>query len=165
MKKFIVIALVGLVSFLSIDTIAGTGVTPLIVEKVNCVSGDDLATLVAIAPLAAVAANPEGAKQKLWCITQGEFDELQAQYKHLYIIDVAFDENEKYQFIARRPTKNLIDSMAANKGNANKITELMINNLIVAGDKEALEDGVVYAKVLESLNAISRSGKSLFTKA
>lgn len=104
-------------------------------------------------------------KSKLWVITQVEFDELEAKYKHLYIVDIAFDEKERYQFISRRPTKDVIAAVGTNKDNPFKVADLMITNMIVAGDTEALEDGVVYSRLLECLTGIVKDGKKLFTKA
>lgn len=105
------------------------------------------------------------AKSKLWVISQADFDALEAKYRHLYIIDVAFDANERYQFISRRPTKDVINAQAQNKNDVTKITDMMIKCMIVAGDMDALEDGVVYSRVLECLTGIVKEGKKLFTKA
>ncbi len=102
---------------------------------------------------------------KLRVITQAEFDELEAKYRHLYIIDIAFDENERYQFIARRPTKEVIEAVSRNKDNTFKVADLIITNMIVAGDRDSLEDGIVYSRVLECLTGIMKDGKKLFTKA
>lgn len=104
-------------------------------------------------------------KPKLWVITQAEFDELEAKYKHLYIVDIAFDEKERYQFISRRPTKEVIEAVNENKGSAFKVADLMVKNMIVAGDMDALDDGVVYSRLLECLTGIVKDGKKLFTKA
>jgi len=104
-------------------------------------------------------------KPKLWVMPQAEFDELEAKYKHLYIVDVTFDEKERYQFIARRPTKEVIEAVSANKENAFKVADLMITNMVVGGNKEVLDDGVVYSRLLECLTGIVKDGKKLFTKA
>lgn len=103
--------------------------------------------------------------KKLRVISQSEFDELEAKYRRLYIIDVEFDEKERYQFIARRPTRQVIDALASSKSDTSKITDIMIKGMIVAGDTESLDDGVVYSRVLEGLTEIVKEGRKLFTKA
>lgn len=104
-------------------------------------------------------------KPKLWAITQDEFNDLEAKYKRLYIIDITFDEKERYQFISRRPTKDVIEAVGTNKENPFKVADLMIKNMVVAGDTDALDDGVVYSRLLECLTGIVKDGKKLFTKA
>jgi hypothetical protein len=104
-------------------------------------------------------------KPKLRVITEAEFEELEAKYKHLYVVDVAFDDKERYQFIVRRPTRNVIEAVGANKGDVFKVADLMITNMVVAGDTDALDDGVVYSRLLECLTGIVQEGKKLFTKA
>lgn len=104
-------------------------------------------------------------KPKLWVITQEEFDALEAKYKHLYIVDITFDGEERYQFISRRPTKEVIEATNENKGSAFKVADLMVKNMVVAGDMDVLEDGVVYSRLLECLTGIVKDGKKLFTKA
>ncbi len=104
-------------------------------------------------------------KSRLWVISQPEFEALEAKHKRLYILDITFDADERYQFIARRPTKELIQAMGASKDEPFKIADMMIKNMIVAGNIEDLEDGVVYSRIIELLGGIVKDGKKLFTKA
>lgn len=102
---------------------------------------------------------------KLWIVTEQEFAELKARYKQLYIIDISFDVNERYQFIARRPTKDVIQAIGSKKDEPFAVADMMIKNMIVAGNLNDLEDGVVYSRIIEQLTSITREGKKLFTKA
>ena len=104
-------------------------------------------------------------KPKLRAITQEQFDDLEAKYRHLYIIDVVFDEKERYQFIARRPSLEVIRAVNETKDASFKVADLMVNSMIVGGDDPAAVDGVVYSRMLECLTGIVRDGKKLFTKA
>ena len=98
-------------------------------------------------------------------ISADELEMLKAKYKRLYVIDICFDEDEKYQFIARRPNRQTIDAIVSNKGNTSKMMDILIKNMIVAGDINAIEDGIVYSRVLEALTSIIKEGKKLFTRA
>ncbi|GAB6123079.1 hypothetical protein [Dysgonomonas termitidis] len=181
MKRFIVFALMGLVFLFAAGMLASTDFAHAVKEKVTMASAGDCGTAILATGLgAAVIAGKGGetqaqgeakektAREKLWIIDQPEFDDLEAKYRKLYVIDVAIDADERYQFIARRPSKDLIDSLAACKDNINEVTDTMIKNMLVRHSRfnpEELEDGVVYQHVLTALTAISRQGKQLFTKA
>lgn len=104
-------------------------------------------------------------KPKVWVVTDAEFKDLEAKYRHLYVLDVAFDADERYQFIARRPTRDLILAMGESKDAPFKVADMMVKNMIVAGNLEALDDGVVFSRVIEMLGGLVKEGKKLFTKA
>ncbi|GHV40449.1 hypothetical protein FACS1894179_07010 [Bacteroidia bacterium] len=104
-------------------------------------------------------------KPKLSVVSQTEFDELEAKNGRLYIIDIVFDEKERYQFIARRPKKQVMDAVAKNKADISKANEIMLKNTIVAGDLDLLDDGVIYARVLKEIGQIFKEGQSFLTKA
>jgi hypothetical protein len=176
MKRFIIFALLALGSLLAIDVLADTGYRDGVTEWVTEASPGDIGAAVMATGVGAAVMAPGGAgdgteapKPKLWCITQAEYNDLEAKYKHLYILDIAFDKDEKYQFVARRPTKSVIQAVGScSKEEPFKIADILIKNMIVAGSDEALEsleDGVVYARVVELLGDIVKDGKKLFTKA
>lgn len=157
MKKYLMVALFALVSFVSIDAVAGTG----FLENIPI---EESALALATAG-AAVAVPGKDALKNLRVVTQEEFNALEAKYKRLYILDITFDADEHYQFIARRPTKDVIQAMGESKDAPFKIADMMIKNMIVAGNMEDLEDGVVYSRVIELLTGIVKEGKKLFTRA
>ena len=180
MKRFIFFILIGLVSLFAFDMLANTGITEAVKEKITATSVGDYGSVILATGLGAVAvagigtekpgqeAKKKSARERLWIIPVAEFDELEAKYRKLYVIDITIDNDERYQFIARRPTKDLIDNLAASKDNINGVTELMLKNMLVTHSKynpEDLNDGVVYQHVLKALTGISKEGKQLFTKA
>ena len=77
------------------------------------------------------------------------------------------EEAEKYQFIVRRPDRGLtrmLTDLAAKK----KIDELMdkaVKNLVVGGDMEALEDGIVFASVFKRLETFLSPARSFLSRA
>ena len=169
MKRFIVFALFALVSCFVFDAGADTGFTQDLQEYVMDISpGDVGVTALAISLTAVVPAVGDtvlGDSNKLFCVTETEFEDLKAKYKHLYILNVAFDAGERYQFISRRPTRDVIQALGNSADDSFKIADIMLKNMIVAGDMNAIDDGVVYSRTLELLTDIIKDGKKLFTKA
>lgn len=98
-------------------------------------------------------------------ISKEEYDNLKAKHKHIYIIDIDLGEGEKYQFIAKRPSKDTMSAVAASKTDLDHANTLLINGTIIAGDKEYLDDGIVYTCLLKELAGIFKLGKTSFTKA
>ena len=103
--------------------------------------------------------------EKLTVVSKEEFSRLQAKHGKLYVLDVEIDEEERYQYIAKRPSKNLISAIYENKDDLTKMEELMLKNVVVAGDMEALEDGAVYTQLLTSIGVLMKVGKSFLSKA
>lgn len=103
--------------------------------------------------------------EEITAVSPEEFKALKAKFKKLYLITVQADEDEKYQFIARRPSRSLIESIAAQPDNNVGANKAMIDNMIVGGDKSSLEDGLVYGAVLTQLGKIVGQAKSFLTKA
>lgn len=71
-------------------------------------------------------------------------------------------EGQELVFVLKKPTRSVIEAIADikndAKGKISQSSKLMISNCVVAGPMEELEDGEVYATVLE---AVGRT----FTKA
>lgn len=115
------------------------------------------------APLAAVAIgtlNVENLK-----IPIAEFEQLKTKYGKLYVIDIKLDEDEIYQFVVRRPTRDLLSALAKHKDDIDKANDLIIKNMVVAGDKNALDDGLVYARLMKETSKIIEQGSSFLSKA
>lgn len=125
---------------------------------------EDLSAVLAVAPVAAVGAvsafNPEKLK-----ISREDFEQLKARYRKLYVIDINIDDDEHYQYIVIRPSRDLLSAIASYKDDMDKANELIIKNMVVAGDTDALEDGVVYAKLMENVANIISQGTSFLSKA
>lgn len=120
--------------------------------------------IAAVANLNIAAGTPDWSMVK--CVTEEQFKDLQAKHGRLYYIHVVIDETEQYHFFAKRPSRSLLSMIAdyANKQDYNKINEVTIANMIVAGDKEALEDGVVFQNVMEELSKLMKMGQSFLLK-
>lgn len=97
-------------------------------------------------------------------IPLSEFTALKTKHKHLYVLNIRLAEDESYQFIACRPSRSLIDLIATTKEVA-KVNDLLMKNMIVAGDREALDDGLVYTAVLRELTKITRQATGFLARA
>lgn len=97
-------------------------------------------------------------------IPRSEYNALKAKHKHLYVLDVKLAEDETYQFIAVRPSRLLIDLIAETK-EVSRVNDKLIKNMIVAGDRESLDDGLVYTAVLRELAKITRQATGFLTRA
>ncbi len=77
------------------------------------------------------------------------------------------EEAEQYQFIVRRPDRGLIKMLLplAEKGKVDEFAEKGIKNLVVAGDMDALEDGIVYMGVVSKLRQLISPAKSFLSRA
>jgi len=103
--------------------------------------------------------------QKLKCVTLQDLTELYAKHKKLYVIDVVIDNDESYQFLMRRPTRNHLEIL---RGYGNDITEInnfVIKNLVLAGDSNnELDDGVVFTSFNQHAEKIIMEGESFLSK-
>jgi len=77
------------------------------------------------------------------------------------------NEGEKYQFVVRRPDKGLINMLLplAERREIDQFAEKGIKNLIVGGDMEALEDGLVYMGVVSKLQKMIAPAASFLGNA
>jgi len=82
-------------------------------------------------------------------------------------LKVDLGDGEVYNFLAVRPSKVVMQAvgMAGRNNDYDKANELLINACIQFGDKHALEDGVVYAAVLQALSQSMAAVTTTFTKA
>lgn len=121
----------------------------------------DQTALTAFAAAPAIAAfNFDNLK-----ITADEFKALQAKHGRLYVLDITIDEVEKYQFIVCRPSRDVMDAITANRNDLSKANNIIIKNMIVGGDTDALKDGVVYARAMAEIGKIVQQGQSFLSKA
>jgi len=130
----------------------------------------DLSVIIDAAAVPALAfaavAIPAYELKNLKCVTQDALAGLQAKFGKLYVIDVSVDENETYQFIMRRPTRQHLEIIESYGGNVTKTNEFIIKNLVVAGnEKGALDDGVVYSQFAQQSAKIIQQGQSFLAKA
>lgn len=77
------------------------------------------------------------------------------------------EEAEQYQFIVKRPDRGLIKMLLplAEKGKVDEFAEKAVKNLVVGGDMDALEDGIVYMGVIPQLRRMISPARSFLSKA
>lgn len=102
---------------------------------------------------------------RLKAVSREAFAELQAKYKHLYVIDVVVDKGEAYQFILRRPTRDIIMALG-DTNDATKRSDMIIKNLVVAGNEDnVLDDGVVFSAFMSRSAEILNDAQHFLSKA
>lgn len=123
----------------------------------------DFGALIVAAPIAVASIGTFNADNLK--IPLAEFEQLKAKHGKLYVIDIQIDEDEKYQYIVCRPTRNLLSAIAKYKDDLDKANDLILKNMVVAGDMEALEDGIVFARLMKDTAKIIQQGTSFLFKA
>jgi len=104
--------------------------------------------------------------ENLKCVTQEAFQGLQAKFGKLYVIDVSVDADESYQFLLRRPTRQHLEIIESYNGDATKINDFIIKNLVVAGNEaNQLDDGIVYTNFNVEAAKIVQQGQAFLGKA
>ncbi|MDR0872987.1 MAG: hypothetical protein LBN27_05905 [Prevotellaceae bacterium] len=128
------------------------------------ISFSDIAGGVTMA-MAAVAI-PAYKLENLKCVTQDVFKDLQAKFGKLYVLDITLDADESYQFLVRRPTRQHLELIEANKKDVTKANDVIIKNLVVAGNENnVLDDGIVFAQFNAQIAKIVGQGQSFLSKA
>lgn len=98
--------------------------------------------------------------------TSAEHAELKSTYgKRLRHVTVQVDEDERYDYLVVRPDKNLILAMAAHKDDLGAANDLLLNNCVKAGDRQALEDSAVYTTVLSAISELISGQAAFISKA
>ena len=102
----------------------------------------------------------------LKCVTQEAFSGLQVKFGKLYVIDVKIGEDESYQFLLRRPTRQHLEIIQSYKGDVTKVNDFTIKNLVVAGNEQnALDDGIVFTQFNAEAGKILRQAEAFLSKA
>ena len=98
--------------------------------------------------------------------TEEEHAGMKLKYgKRLKHVTVQVDEDERYDYLIVRPNKDLILAMAAHKDDLGAANDLLLNNCVKAGDREALEDSAVYTTVLSAISALISGQAAFISKA
>ncbi len=100
-------------------------------------------------------------------VTPEMIKELKLKYSKLSRITVMVEEGEQYEFLVRRPDRSLIKMLLplAESGKVDEFADKAIKNLIVGGEVEALEDGIVYMGVVSQLQGLIQPAQSFLKKA
>ncbi len=77
------------------------------------------------------------------------------------------EEGEQYQFIVKRPDRGLIKMLLplAQGGKIDDFADKAVKNLIVGGDQEALEDGIVFMGAVSQLKEMIAPAQAFLSKA
>ncbi|PID88685.1 MAG: hypothetical protein CSB03_00065 [Bacteroidia bacterium] len=111
-------------------------------------------------------------------ISKEDLDALKAKHGKVKVITVVVEEPERdddgnvvgceaYYFAVRRPSQSQVRMLTAlaQKGDDEKFLNSAIKNLVVGGDEDALEDGLVYMGVASQLKGLLKPYTSFLTKA
>jgi hypothetical protein len=162
----IILSLIGLLLFSITATIVSTQEVTTIAETV--VNNYEFAAF-AFVPGTIVSAS----------ITPQIIDELKLKFGHIKIITVEvepaqLDEQgneitpaELYQFLVKRPDRGLIKMLLplAQNGKLDEFTDKAIKNLVVGGDLNALDDGIVFMGVSSQLKEMIAPAQTFLSKA
>lgn len=163
-RKIFLVMMMTAFALIAIDASANTGIVSHLFEQAKN-HPTEMAGSGVILAMAGAAVVMDSSENTLWVIPQSEFDSLKAKYQHLYLVNINFSDSEKYQYVVRRPTRQVIEAVTSNANDPFKVADLMINNMIVSGNTEALDDGVLFNRVVEQLTQIVKDGSGGFTKA
>ena len=124
---------------------------------------------LALAPVAIVTST----------ITPDIIQDLKVKFGHIKIITVVAEvaeldgsgkeitPAEQYQFLVRRPDKGLIKMLLplAKEGKLDEFADKAVKNLVVGGDLNALDDGIVFMGVVAQLQNMISPASSFLAKA
>jgi hypothetical protein len=161
-KKFAFVAMV-FISVCAFGAVMDSGLAACSLEYcLPDISVSDISYVgFAVAAVAIPACNFENLK----VITQAEFSTLQAKFGKLYVLEVSIDDDETYQFILRRPTRQHLELVESYKNDTGKANDVIIKNLVVAGDIKILDDGIVYSRFMAEAAKIITQGSAFLSRA
>ncbi|MDR1155293.1 MAG: hypothetical protein LBL04_11350 [Bacteroidales bacterium] len=161
-KKFLFMAVAA--TGICVACVSAVEPATALMEAKSCLPDISAAGEYCTLALAAVAI-PVYSLEDLKAVTKAEFSALQAKYGKLYILDVAIDDDETYQFILRRPTRQHLEMIESFKNDTEKVNDAIIKNLVVAGDISRLDDGIVYARFMAETAQIISQGNAFLSRA
>ncbi len=167
MKNSIRILLCGL--FMLIAGVVGAAVAPepsLILTQVQVMNTAPVIVMAAPVILSA-------------SITPDLIYDMKVKYGKIKIITVVVEEAEKdddglevtppetYQFLVRRPDRGLIKMLLplAESRKIDEFSEKAVKNLVVGGDTDKLEDGLVFMGVVSQLRTMISPAQSFLSNA
>ncbi len=110
-------------------------------------------------------------------ISKDDLSALKNKYGKIQIITVVIDEPERdadgsivnagevYYFAVRRPSQKLMRMLNSLVNDDDKFISSAVQNLVVGGDMDALDDGLVYMGIASQLQGILKPYTSFLTKA
>lgn len=121
-----------------------------------------MSLIAAAVPAGVIIGNFDLKKLK---IPQEEYRTLKAKHKRLYVINISIEEGEDYQFIVCRPSRSLLSAVTAAGDDTDKINDLVIKNMVLAGDLDAIDDGLVYSGLMRETGKLMKMAKGFLMKA
>ena len=112
-------------------------------------------------------------------ITQAQIDDLKIKYGKIKIITVVAEEGEKdeqgnpvspdevYQFLVRRPDRSMIKMLLplAESRQLDEFADKAVKNLVIGGDIDKLDDGIVFMGVVSQLKEMISPAQSFLSNA
>ncbi len=110
-------------------------------------------------------------------ISKEDLSALKNKYGKIQILTVVIEEpqrdengsvtsaGEVYYFVVRRPTQKMMRMLNSLVKDDDKFIASAIQNLIVGGDMDALDDGLVYLGIASQLQGVLKPYASFLTKA
>ena len=99
-------------------------------------------------------------------------DYIQAVAKHgekrIYHLHIEVDEEEKYDYLLVRPSKQVMSAVAKYGVDKyyDRANNFLIKNCTLAGDMQAMEDdAMIFTEVLKTLTTFSNQAHTFFSKA
>ena len=95
-----------------------------------------------------------------------EHAELKTKYgKRLKYVTVQVDEDERYDYLIVRPSKNILLAMAKKKDDLEEANDILIRNCVASGNMKALDDSAVYTSVLTAIGQLIAGQAAFISKA
>lgn len=98
-------------------------------------------------------------------MTPEEIKKLKAKHGDtLSLCTVTTQNGDAFEFILKKPSRATIQAVSSVGDNTTKASDLMIENCVVGGNLEALEDGEVFIAVLEEVGNLFGAATSTVKK-
>lgn len=156
-------------TFLLLAGMVGAAIAPDPVHVLNAVEFADTAPVIFMAAPVILTAS----------ITPEMINDLKVKYGKIKIITVVAEEAEKdangkelvpaetYQFLVRRPDRSLIKMLLplAESRQLDEFADKAVKNLVVGGDIDKLDDGIVFMGVVSQLKEMISPAQSFLSNA
>lgn len=98
---------------------------------------------------------------------EGDKSKLNAAKALTHLNGAVIEEGEQYQFLVKRPDRGLIKMLLplAQGGKIDEFAEKAVKNLVIDGDMDALEDGIVFMGVVSQLKTMIAPAQAFLSKA
>lgn len=144
-------------------------VAVLIVGSDACLTASSVDVVIASAPVVFFSKN----------VTDEIIKDLRLKFGKIKVITIIAEEAEldgegkeitpaeQYQFLVRRPDRGLIKMLLplVQQGKLDDFADKAVKNMVVGGDMDALEDGIVFMGVVQHLKSMLAPAQSFLSNA